>query len=59
MDKVRILQVKSQIKKEKNQKLTLEALGLGRIGKSNELFLTPQVKGMINKVKHLVKVENI
>jgi large subunit ribosomal protein L30 len=37
----------------------LTALGLGRISSSNELTLTPQIEGMIAKVAHLIKVEEI
>lgn len=57
MAKVRITQVKSSIKRQKNQKLTLEALGLRGIGKVVEHEATPSILGMINKVKHLVSVE--
>lgn len=59
MAKVKITQIKSEIKRPKNQKLTLLALGLTRIGKSNELETNSAIDGMINKVSHLVKVENI
>lgn len=59
MQKVRITQVRSTIKRPKDQKLTIEALGLGRINKINEVDLTPQISGMINKVNHLIKVENL
>lgn len=59
MQKVRITQVRSLIKKPANQKATLIALGLGRINKSVEVTLTPQVTGMINVVNHLVTVTNV
>ena len=59
MKKVRIKQVKSTINRPKNQELTLEALGIRRIGQVREHVLTPQVQGMINKVKHLITVEEI
>ena len=59
MGKIRITQVRSQINRPKNQKLTLEALGLKKNQRSVEHEETPQIKGMINKVKHLVKVENV
>lgn len=58
MAKVIITQTKSTIKKPNRQKLTIKALGLGRINKSVEKELTPQIQGMINKVDHLVSVEN-
>jgi len=59
MAKVRVKQVKSTIKRPKNQGLTLEALGLRRIGQERVHELTPQVAGMIKKVKHLISVEEI
>jgi large subunit ribosomal protein L30 len=58
MEKVIVTQVKSSIDRPKRQKATLIALGLGRINKSKEHVLNPQVKGMINKVSHLVRVED-
>jgi len=59
MSRVVIIQRKSTIRKPKNQKLTIQALGLGRINKSVEKELTPQIAGMINKVHHLVEVKEI
>ena len=56
MAKVRISQVKSTIKRPERQKRTIEALGLGRINKTVEVELTPQIAGMIRKVNHLVEV---
>lgn len=56
MSKIIVKQSKSSIKRTKDQKLTLEALGLGRIGKEKEHQATPSILGMINKVKHLVSV---
>ncbi|MBL7963942.1 MAG: 50S ribosomal protein L30 [Flavobacteriales bacterium] len=57
MSKIIITQTSSQIKCPKRQKDTLRALGLGRIGKRNELNATPQIRGMVKKVEHLVRVE--
>ncbi|MBT8179377.1 MAG: 50S ribosomal protein L30 [Eudoraea sp.] len=57
MGKIRVKQVKSGIKKPQNQKRTLEALGLRRIGQVVEHEDTPNILGMINKVKHLVSTE--
>ncbi|HSI74993.1 MAG TPA: 50S ribosomal protein L30 [Lunatimonas sp.] len=57
MAKYRITQIKSTIKRPKDQKATIIALGLGRINKSVEVEGTPQIMGMINKVSHLVKSE--
>lgn len=59
MTKVRVKQVKSIINRPKDQERTLEALGLRRIGQEREHELTPQIKGMIEKVKHLITVEEI
>ncbi|MEQ6121991.1 50S ribosomal protein L30 [Reichenbachiella sp. MALMAid0571] len=58
MAKVIITQTKSTINRPSRQKLTIKALGLGRINKSVEKELTPQIQGMIKKVDHLVSVEN-
>jgi large subunit ribosomal protein L30 len=59
MTKVRVKQIKSIINRPKDQERTLEALGLRRIGQEREHELTPQIKGMIEKVKHLITVEEI
>lgn len=59
MGKVRITQVKSAIKKPSNQKRTIEALGLGKINKTVEKEVNPQIMGMVNTVSHLVKVEEV
>jgi large subunit ribosomal protein L30 len=59
MAKLKVTQVKSTIKRLKKQKLTIEALGLGRPNYVNILPDNPQTRGMINVVKHLVKVEEI
>lgn len=59
MSKVRITQVRSVIDQPKRQKATLEALGLKRISQSREHELTPQIKGMIKKIEHLVKIEEV
>ncbi len=57
MKKVVVTKIRSTIKRPKDQKLTMEALGLRKIGQSREFTLTPQIQGMINKVRHLIKVE--
>lgn len=59
MAKIKVTQVRSRINRPKKQKLTLDALGLTRNLKSVEHEDTPQVLGMINKVKHLVEVEKV
>ncbi|MDX1314024.1 MAG: 50S ribosomal protein L30 [Eudoraea sp.] len=57
MGKILVKQVKSSIKRPQDQKRTLEALGLRRIGQVVEHDNTPNILGMINKVKHLVSTE--
>jgi large subunit ribosomal protein L30 len=57
MARIRVTQVKSTIKRPKDQKATITALGLGKINRSVELENTPQIAGMVRKVNHLVKVE--
>jgi large subunit ribosomal protein L30 len=57
MAKVKVTQLRSTIKRPKDQKATIVALGLGKINKSVEVENTPQIAGMIRKVSHLVKVE--
>ncbi|HLP51630.1 MAG TPA: 50S ribosomal protein L30 [Chitinophagales bacterium] len=59
MAKVRITKTKSTIEKDERQKRTIKALGLNKIGSSAEVENTPAIAGMIRKVAHLVKVENI
>ncbi|MEI2760093.1 MAG: 50S ribosomal protein L30 [Bacteroidia bacterium] len=59
MGKVIIKQVKSGIDRDKNQKLTLKALGLRKVYQSVEKENTDQIKGMIEKVRHLVEVTEI
>ena len=59
MAKVRISQVRSTIKRPERQKRTIKARGLGKINKSVEVELTPQINGMINKVSHLVSVTEL
>ncbi len=57
--KLFITQVKSQIGRKNDQDLTLRSLGLGKIGKSKEIVDNESVRGMINKVQHLVVVEEL
>ena len=59
MAKIRVTLVKSTIGQVESVKGTIKALGLKKIRSSKELDDTPVVQGMIAKVKHLVKVENI
>jgi large subunit ribosomal protein L30 len=59
MKKIKITQVKSGIDRSERQKLTLKALGLNKLNASKEVEATPQILGMVRKVDHLVKVEDI
>ena len=56
MAKIKIKQVKSRIKCPKVQKLTLDALGLKKMNAVVEHEATPSILGMVEKVKHLVKI---
>jgi large subunit ribosomal protein L30 len=57
MTKVRITQIRSQIGETPRHRGTLRALGLGKIGRSVERAESPQLAGMLRKVRHLVRVE--
>jgi len=57
MAKIKVKQLKSAIKRPLRQKRTLEALGLRKIGHVVEHETTPNILGMIDKVKHLVSTE--
>lgn len=57
MGKIKVTQVKSNIKRPQNQKRTLEALGLKKIGQVVEHEATPSILGMVKKVEHLVSVQ--
>jgi len=59
MAKIRITQVKSKTGKPERQKKTLEALGIHKMHHSVEVEATPPILGMVKKISHLVKVENI
>ncbi len=59
MSKIKITLVKSGIGSTKRQKLTIEALGLHKLNSSVEHEATPQILGMVGKLTHLVKVEEI
>ncbi len=55
---VRITQIGSPIRRQKDQRATLIGLGLNKMHRTRELEDTPSVRGMIDKVKHLVRVED-
>lgn len=59
MAKVKITLVRSVIDRSKRQKDTVRALGLRKMHQSVEKEVNPQVQGMINKVSHLLKVEQV
>ena len=59
MSKIKIIQTRSIIDRPKNKKKTIEALGLGRPNWERVHNDTPQIRGMIRKVTHLVRVEEI
>jgi large subunit ribosomal protein L30 len=56
--KVRVTQTRSQIGQSERHRGTLRALGLGKIGRSAEHAESPQLAGMLRKVRHLVRVED-
>ena len=53
---ITVQQVGSPIRREKSQRATLIGLGLNKMNKQRELVDTPEVRGMINKVPHLVRI---
>ena len=59
MAKDQITQKRSTIKRPDTQLRTIQALGLGRINKTVEVELTPQIAGMIRKVNHLITVKEL
>ena len=59
MAKIKITLVKSGIDRPERQKLTLKALGLNKMNATKEVEATPQILGMVNKVNHLVQVEEV
>jgi large subunit ribosomal protein L30 len=59
MKKIKITQIKSGIDRPERQKKTLVALGLRKLNATKEFEATPQILGMIQKVTHLIKVEEV
>ena len=59
MAQLRITQIKSAIDRSKKQKDTLKALGLRKINQTVEQTASPQILGMVNKVQHLITVEEV
>jgi len=59
MAKIKITQIRSKIGSTERQKRTLTALGLKKLNASVELEATPQILGMVHKLSHLLKVEQL
>ena len=59
MKKIKVTQIKSVIDRPERQKKTMLALGLRKINASVEVEATPQILGMVTKVNHLIKVEEV
>ena len=57
--RVKVTQIGSPIGREGSQRVTLRGLGLDKINRSRELEDTPSVRGMIDKVRHLLRVESV
>ena len=59
MSKIRVTKTRSTIGQPERVEKNMLALGLSKMNSSNELNVTPQIEGIIRKVKHLIKIENI
>jgi large subunit ribosomal protein L30 len=59
MKKIKITLIKSPIDRPQRQKLTVQALGLNKTNSSREVEATPQILGMVRKLTHLLKVEEV
>jgi large subunit ribosomal protein L30 len=59
MKKIKVTQIKSVIDRPERQKKTMVALGLKKMNASVQVEATPQILGMVNKVSHLIKVEEV
>lgn len=59
MAKVKVTLVKSVIGSSETQRATVKTLGLGKLNSCSEHNDTPQIRGMIRKIEHLVKVEEV
>lgn len=59
MGKIKLTQVRSLIKRPGDQKATMQALGLSKMHQTVEKEATPQIMGMVRKVQHLLKVEEV
>ena len=59
MKKIKVTQIKSVIDRPERQKKTMVALGLNKLNASKEVEATPAILGMVRKVNHLIKVEEL
>jgi large subunit ribosomal protein L30 len=59
MKKLKITQIKSRIGYPLRQKRTLDALGIRRMNQTVEVNATPQILGMVSKINHLLRVEEV
>lgn len=59
MGKIKITQTKSKIGQTVRQKRTLEALGIKKMHQTVVLEATPQIRGMVEKISHLLNVEEV
>jgi len=59
MGKIKVIQVRSVIDRPETQKRTIVALGLGKPNWEKIHNDTPQIRGMVNKIKHLVRIEEV
>ncbi len=59
MAKIKVTQIKSKIGSTVRQKRTLEALGIRKMHQTVEHENTPVIQGMVTKVRHLVKIEEV
>ncbi|MFQ6009114.1 MAG: 50S ribosomal protein L30 [Candidatus Zixiibacteriota bacterium] len=59
MARLKITQIRSTIDRKEPQKRTIQALGLGKLRRTVILNDTPQIRGMIRAVQHLVKIEEV
>ncbi|QNT68814.1 50S ribosomal protein L30 [Defluviicoccus vanus] len=57
--RVRVTQIRSPIGRKADQRATLIGLGLNKLNRTRELEDTPSVRGMIDKVRHLIQVEDL
>jgi len=58
-NKIRVTQIRSNIGQKPSHKKTIKALGLKKIGHTKEFTDTPQIRGMINKVRHMITWEEL